>query len=405
MSSSSPESTRRLIPGLFRRTASSSEPSGQPSPWTAFSRGESALSLIDRLEEKLSQSLSDVSESHWKWMVDSYPDGLCLTTVSGQITHANPAFTALLSPVDKELDSTIDELLVEKTHSGAEEIGNRIARGMDVFSVELYRGEQPEDGILRLSCSPLRDEQQHVAGLVWGLRDVTQQKLAEEMRNQFVFTATHELRTPLGNLNAYAEMLATEDDIPPEKQRDFCNVIRGEASRLARLVDELLNISQMEGGGLSVQQRDIDLQRMLEEANDAVESEIERKRQHFEYVPPAKYPKLQGDREKLFSALVNLLGNASKYTPEEGEIRFEVELDETQIQFHVDDTGFGISPEEAKHIFDKFFRSQDERVRAETGNGLGLAYSHEVVRLHGGTLTVQSELNRGSRFTMTLPLA
>lgn len=402
---STSEVTPGLIPGLIRRSASQVDAVNRPDPWTGFSRGESALSLIDRLEEKLSQSLGDVSESHWKWMVDSFPDGLCLTTVSGQITHSNPAFNALLNLTADESGGTIDELLAARFYSGAEDIGSRIARGMDVFAVELHRGEHPEEGVLRLNCSPLRDDNQHQEGLVWGLRDVTQQKLAEEMRNQFVFTATHELRTPLGNLNAYAEMLATKDDIPPEKQRDFCNVIRGEASRLARLVDELLNISQMEGGGLSIQHRDIDLQRMLEEANDAVEAEIERKRQHFEYVPPAKYPKLQGDREKLFSALVNLLGNASKYTPEEGQIRFEVELDDSQIQFHVDDTGYGIEPEEAEHIFEKFFRSDDERVRSETGNGLGLAYSHEVVRLHGGALTVQSELNRGSRFTMTLPLS
>lgn len=402
---STSEAASGLIPGPLRRSASQVDAGPGLDPWTGFSRGESALSLIDRLEEKLSQSLGDVCESHWKWMVDSFPDGLCLTTVSGQITHSNPAFNALLNLSGDESHGTIDELLADRFHSGAEDVGSRIARGMDVFAVELHRGEHPEDGILRLNCSPLRDDNQHQEGLVWGLRDVTQQKLAEEMRNQFVFTATHELRTPLGNLNAYAEMLATEDDIPPEKQRDFCNVIRGEASRLARLVDELLNISQMEGGGLSVQQRDIDLQRMLEEANDAVEAEIQRKRQQFEFVPPAKYPKLLGDREKLFSALVNLLGNASKYTPEEGEIRFEVELDDSQIRFHVDDTGYGIEPGEAKHIFEKFFRSDDERVRSETGNGLGLAYSHEVVRLHGGTLTVQSELNRGSRFTMTLPLA
>ena len=279
---SSAQTLSGLIPRILGKSTSGTGAADIRSPWTAFSRGDSALSLIDRLEAKLSQSLGSVADSHWKWMVDSYPDGMCLTTVSGQISHTNKAFDALVNLADKDSGKTIDQLCTEKFQSGAESIGSRIARGMDAFAVELFRGERPEEGILRLSCSPLRDENEHVAGLVWGLRDVTQQKLAEEMRNQFVFTATHELRTPLGNLSAYAEMLATEDDIAPEKQRDFCNVIRGEASRLARLVDELLNISQMEGGGLAVQRRDIDLQRMFEEANDAVESEIERKRQTFE---------------------------------------------------------------------------------------------------------------------------
>lgn len=395
-------------PGLLSRLFGSdaeSDRDDRHGPWRQFSRGESAVALIDQLEAKLSQSLDDVAESHWKWLFDSYPDGLCLTSLGGQITHANAAFRAILNVPEGEHEQPIDALCEARYPNGADEVRSRLSRGMNAFTVELARSDRPDDGILRVNCSPLRDERDHTEGLIWSLRDVTQQKLADEMRNQFVFTATHELRTPLSNLNAYAEMLTTEDDIEPAKQRDFCNVIRGEASRLARLVEELLNISQMEGGGLAIEQRDIDLQRMLAEACDAIESEVERKRQTFEFVPPPKFPKLRGDREKLSSALVNLLGNASKYTPEEGQIRFEVELDDNSIQFHVEDTGHGISEDEVQQVFEKFFRSDDERVRGETGNGLGLAYTHEVVRLHGGTVEVQSELNRGSRFTLTLPLA
>ena len=400
------QSATSVISRLLGRASNSDEARDRHDSWSAFSHGESGLELIDRLDEKLSRSLSQANESHWKWVFASFPDGLCLTDAAGNIRHSNMAFDALLSLEEADREKSIDEILLAQFSRGAEDVRNRLVRGMTVCSAELWRTDEPDGGILRLNCSPFHNDDGRNEGLLWCLRDVTQQKLADEMRNQFVFTATHELRTPLANLHAYAEMLTLKEnaDIDVEKQKEFCNIIRSEAGRLARLVDELLNISQMEGGGLSIVRKDVDLERLLKDAVSNVESEMDRNQQTFEFLPPAKYPKLKGDREKLASALVNLLGNASKYTPQGGHIRFVAELTDGHIQLHVEDTGFGIPEEELSRVFDKFFRSDDERVRDKPGNGLGLAFTHEVTRLHGGSVTVKSEVNKGSRFTMTLPV-
>jgi signal transduction histidine kinase len=124
----------------------------------------------------------------------------------------------------------------------------------------------------------------------------------------------------------------------------------------------------------------------------------------LKFIHPPKLPKLQGDRDKINLALHNLLGNALKYTPAEGQVTVSIDVRNGQLVIDVIDTGIGIKPEEAEKIFDKFYRSEDPRVEKITGTGLGLTLAREVVRLHGGDVTLQSELNRGSTFTATFPI-
>jgi signal transduction histidine kinase len=114
---------------------------------------------------------------------------------------------------------------------------------------------------------------------------------------------------------------------------------------------------------------------------------------------------LQLDKDKFVAALVNLLGNAAKYTPEGGRVTFSAGVTAHTLEIHVEDSGIGISESELPKIFDKFFRSDDDRVREIPGSGLGLAFVQEVARLHGATLDVHSELNKGTKFTLSLPLA
>lgn len=371
--------------------------------WNSLARGQAAVSVIDELQERLSQAFSDSDDNESRWLFNSVADGLCVSDSHGRISRANPAFLSILD-LEEANEQHIGDMFAGLSAESAEEIRERLQRGATSFVCEVHSGEDSDRLVLRLSCSPLLNEEGEQRGLVWCLRDITQLKLAEEMRNEFVYTATHELRTPLANLRSYAETLTLEDGIDVEQQKQFCNIINSEATRLTRFVDELLDVSQMEGGALTVTRSPIDVTRLVEDVVAHVQPDISRREQEFEYQPPPKMPKLSGDKDKLAAALVNLLGNASKYSLEGGHVGLQIELDETNIRFHIDDTGFGISEEEQGRIFDKFFRSGDERVLAESGNGLGLAYTQQVARLHGGRVTVKSELNRGSRFTLTLPL-
>lgn len=371
--------------------------------WNSLAHGQAAISVIDGLQERLSEALSGSDDNELRWLFNSVADGLGISDPFGRITRCNPAFLSILGVADAT-DLLITDLLGNISLEASEDVSRRLEQGATNLISEVRTGEGEDRLILRLNGSTLLDDDRKPRGFVWCLRDITQQRLADEMRNEFVFTATHELRTPLANLQAYAETLALEDGIDVERQKEFCNIIHSEAKRLTRFVDELLDVSQMEGGALSIQRTPLDMERLVEEVVGNVQPDITRRNQIFEYQPPAKMPKLTGDKDKLSSALVNLLGNASKYSPEGGTLGLQISLEDNQIHFHVDDTGFGISEDEQAHIFDKFFRSGDERVLAESGNGLGLAYTQQVAQLHGGRVTVKSQLNRGSRFTLTMSL-
>jgi signal transduction histidine kinase len=118
---------------------------------------------------------------------------------------------------------------------------------------------------------------------------------------------------------------------------------------------------------------------------------------------PPKLPVIRGDRDKIAMSLHNLIGNAFKYTPQGGSVTISVEESPTSLAVRVADTGIGIATEEAERIFEKFYRSKDRRIAKITGTGLGLSIAREVVRLHGGDITVDSHLDKGSTFTLTLP--
>jgi signal transduction histidine kinase len=161
----------------------------------------------------------------------------------------------------------------------------------------------------------------------------------------------------------------------------------------------------MELGSLSLNKQVTDLTRMLNEVLAKVRPQMAEKGLTFEVAFPEKMPEPELDKDKISAVLVNLLGNAVKYTPEEGAVIFRVNATDKQIELSIKDTGVGISPEELPKVFEKFFRSQDPRVQEQTGTGLGLALAHEVVRLHGGRIEIESEINKGSTFTVLLPLA
>lgn len=241
-------------------------------------------------------------------------------------------------------------------------------------------------------------------GMIWVIEDITQQTLATKSRDQFLMTATHELRTPLGNLMAYAETLANAEDIDVEQQKEFCNILYAEAGRLSRLVDHLLSVGQMEVGSLVIAHADIDIATVITDAVENLHAQATSKNHTIELEVSPKLPQVRGDRDKLNAVLVNLIGNSIKYTPEGGAIQIRAYADESFVRVEVRDDGMGITEQDLPRIFDQFFRGTNPDVVAETGNGLGLAFAREVARLHQGDIEVESRFGEGSIFTLKLPV-
>jgi PAS domain S-box-containing protein len=338
-------------------------------------------------------------------VLESLPDGLAVTDTAARIRYANPSFKALSNGHSGDLRglSVLEALGLSEADPKLRLLVDPETQGKPVATEVSFPGPNGSS-ILRIHRVPLRSEGTGLAtGHVWLVRDITQQKLAEQMRNQFVYSATHELRTPLANIRAYAETLACSPQLDIEKQKEFCNIINSEAVRLSKLIDDLLNISRMGAGAMVLDVQPTDLARLVEDVIIKVRPGMEKKNITFQTILPEKYFPVELDKQKVAVTLINLLGNAMKYTPEGGKVLFRVDQTESEVQFVVQDTGIGIAPEELPRIFEKFYRSSDPRVKDITGSGLGLALAKEIVDLHGGQITVESKLNEGSTFTVTLP--
>ena len=333
---------------------------------------------------------------------DALPQGIILVDEKGRAKFVNGAAAVFLRArrddiVGADLAEYIkDPSVLESIRATAS--GSVCRR----TTVELERGDGGGEGVLRFSVRPLRAQDATAAVII--IEDVTQQRVAEEARNAFVAQATHELRTPLTNIRLYVETALEEGENDPALRAKCLNVINQESRRLERMVGDILSVAEIEAGSFKLRQDDVPLGVMFQElqadyAAQAAEKEIE-----LTFDLPPKLPVITGDRDKIALALHNLIGNALKYTPAGGEVTVTMSAGPNELVVEVADTGIGISQEDQQRIFRKFYRAKDSRVAKITGSGLGLALAREVIRLHGGDITVQSELDKGSTFTLTLPV-
>lgn len=359
------------------------------------------------LNERLTEAVQTLRQERADDVLNSLADGIAVTDQDGRISFANQSLAALLgeaAAIDSLRGQSVEDSLALDEHDFDNPLLDPELWGRPVEH-EVDRLRRGSRQVLRIARYPIRSADRATkAGHVWAVRDVTQQKLADEMRDQFLDHATHELRTPLSNIKAYAETLAMTEVLDVESQKEFCNTINAEATRLARFIDDLLSVSSMEAGSLALEKQNVDPERLFSEVVGKVRPQMDQKGITFEAIFPQKYPETRLDKDKINVALVNLLGNAAKYTPAGGHVRFEVKANERELRFEVEDSGIGISEEELPRIFDKFFRSSSPQVKAITGTGLGLSMALEVIHLHGGELTVTSQLGQGTTFTATVPL-
>lgn len=269
-------------------------------------------------------------------------------------------------------------------------------------TIEAERGDAHfGEGVLRVSIRPVRREDTGSAMLV--LEDITQQRVAEEARHAFVAHATHELRTPLTNIRLYVETALDDGENDAVLRAKCLNVINSESRRLERIVNDLLSTAEIESGSFSIQRDDVHLDALFAELQADYEAQAAEKHLDVTFNLPPKLPVIQADRDMITLALHNLISNALKYTPEGGKVQINVDPGEHSLTVDVIDTGIGISDQDQERLFEKFYRAQDKRITDITGSGLGLALAREVVRLHGGDITVQSAIDHGSTFSMTIP--
>ncbi|UCF78499.1 MAG: GAF domain-containing protein [Candidatus Eiseniibacteriota bacterium] len=225
-----------------------------------------------------------------------------------------------------------------------------------------------------------------------------------ELKTNFVSTVSHELRTPLTSIKAYVETLldsvgARNEDM----QREFLHIIDGETDRLARLIDAILDLSQLESGTFRIRKEIFDAAEVIREAVDVLRSVAERREINLEVDLPARPVLLEADRDLVKQVIINLAGNAVKFTCEGGQVSLGVCQQGPAVKVKVEDTGVGIPREQLDRIFDRFYQVDNSTARQFGGAGLGLTICKSIVEWHGGTIEVESEEGEGSKFVVTFP--
>lgn len=254
--------------------------------------------------------------------------------------------------------------------------------------------------VLRMSASPIRDEAGNAVGAVAVGRDVTQSVELEQLKDQFVRVAAHELKTPVTVMKSYAQLALRESlALPPPLLKKLRALERG-ADRIDDIVRKLLDISQLLLGPLPLAKDRLDLGELVEEVLNRV-SASER---HPVHERIEKSVTILGDRERLVQVTAVLLDNAIRYSPAGGDVEVSLTADEREAVIVVEDHGIGISSAKQAQIFERFYRAHSGTAYDYGGMGVGLYISREIVKQHGGTMVFHSEEGRGSRFSFSLPL-
>ncbi len=249
------------------------------------------------------------------------------------------------------------------------------------------------------------DAESSLRGVVAVFQDISDQRELGRQHAEFVSAVSHEMKTPLAGIKAYVELLADGDVTDQALREEFLGVINSQADRLHRLIDNLLNLARIESGVVKVHKEAASLNELLKDAMDVLRPSAEQKRIELRADLSPMYLGALVDRDQISQAAINLLSNAVKYTPEGGAVILRSRSVDDRVQFDVEDTGVGIAAEDSERVFHKFYRVKTHSGMAP-GTGLGLALAKSIVEeVHGGALTLRSQLGRGSTFTVTLPAA
>ncbi|MCM8831677.1 MAG: cell wall metabolism sensor histidine kinase WalK [Candidatus Omnitrophica bacterium] len=359
------------------------------------------LNSLEEKEIKLKEKIetSSTGQAKLETILSSMFEGVLVTNKDGEILIMNPSLRKLFlidfSPEGKNFlevirNATIQDI-IDKT---LKEEKNLISKEVTFYS--------PEEKIFKVNCAPIiRDNL--VEGAILVFHDITELRRLERIRQDFVANVSHELRTPLTSIKGYAETLLEGAIFDKKNAKDFVEIIYNDADRLAKLIDDLLDLSKIESGRLEMVFLPIDILEVIEKVVKILEPQAKKKSILINLNIPPDLPKVLADQNRISQVILNLLDNAIKYTPNEGKISIFANPKDNFVQVDVIDTGIGIPKEALPHIFERFYRVDKARSRELGGTGLGLSIVKHIILNHGGNVWVESELGRGSTFSFTLP--
>lgn len=357
--------------------------------------------LSIRVEE--SQESTEAERRRLDSVLAHMSDGVIATDRRGNITIINETASDFVDVTAEKAigNSILDMLQIRDDYSLRDLIENQDELTLDFSSNE-------RDLILNAYFSLIQRESGFISGLVCVLHDVTEQQKIDNDRKQFVSNVSHELRTPLTSLRSYIEALSDGAWKDPEVAPGFLKVTQEETDRMIRMINELLSLSRMDSGTTRVDMELVNINEMFNYVLNRFDMILKKDDN------PAKYYTIKReftkrdlwveiDTDKFTQVLDNIMNNAIKYSPDGGVVTCRLLETHNQVIISISDQGLGIPRADLNHVFDRFFRVDKARSRAQGGTGLGLAISKEVVQLLGGRIWVDSVEGQGSTFYISLP--
>ena len=226
----------------------------------------------------------------------------------------------------------------------------------------------------------------------------------EKVQKDFIANISHDLRSPLTSMQGFLTAML-DGTIPPEKREHYLKIVLEETERLSRMTQSIVELSRAQSSAILLDESDFELNELIRWNIEMLEPQLEEKNVQIHGIYEAEQTMVHGDRDKISRVLQNLLGNAAKFSPQNGIIEVETTLDKKKVLVSVKDQGPGISEEDQKYVFDRFFKTDTTRNMDKTGSGIGLAIVREFLQAHGETITVKSEKGKGAAFVFSLKLA
>ena len=356
------------------------------------------------------RTLQDIAteKSRMRVMINTLRDGVLTTDQQGRIALANPAFLRMIgcpgrNVIGKNTSEVIKEptvlAMIEKAMNQPEDTFAEITEEITVPG-----DKDGQEMIIGMRCIPFRDRLKRNLGTVTVFHDITALKMEDQIKSDFVSMVAHEIKSPLNSvlmqINVLLDGLAGD---LTDKQREMLDRSALKINSLTELASELLDLSKIESGLINQDRETLNLAELI---RDHVALYTTRAKEGKVSLGVREMPEpltVMANRNNMEEVLSNLISNAIRYTPENGSVEVWAEESDDTVTLHVADTGLGIPEEALDQIWDRFFRVKNEKTRFINGTGLGLPIVKSIVEAHHGTIQVETELDKGTTFTVSLP--
>ncbi len=352
---------------------------------------------FNKMSSNLKNTMADISNERNKLSTVLYTltDGVMITDIHSQLVMANPAAEAMFNFKEKE---AAGQPLIEVTYNHV--IENLLKQCLTTLQKQSAEVDTTSGRFLRVFVVPLKTET--LTGAVILLQDLTELRSLQTMRRQFVGNISHELKTPLAGIKAVIETLQDGALNEPSTALDFLKKAEVEVDSMTQLINELIELTRIETGAAQLEKVSLNLNTLVNETVNRLGTQAERKQIKITTAFQPDLPEVQADRERLLQVVGNILHNAIKFTPQNGQIQISTAVKNGSVVTLIKDTGIGISKEDLRHIFERFFKA--DKSRTFEGSGLGLAIAKHIIQAHNGKIWVESTEGQGSTFGFSLPV-